>query len=229
MRRIFFAYAWILLSVGIMLTGIAAFHFFLMHQSSTPQAPIAQKQLEANKLAQVVSGDPAVQGVQSVVESQDARAAIVASFLQRYNSPLKPHDHFGQVFVEIADKHGIDFRLLPAIAMQESNLCKNIPAGSYNCLGFGIHSRGTLTFESFEANFDRAARELKANYIDRGLTTPQDIMRKYTPSSDGSWANSVNQWMTEMRYNDRELGRQLDQNSNVLEFAEPTPAAEQTR
>jgi hypothetical protein len=44
-------------------------------------------------------------------------------------------------------------------------------------------------------------------------------MKKYTPSSDGSWANSVNQWMAEMRYNDRELGRTLKEDANVLEFA----------
>lgn len=29
--------------------------------------------------------------------------------------------------VAIADKYNIDFRLLPAIAMQESNLCKSDP------------------------------------------------------------------------------------------------------
>ncbi len=102
--------------------------------------------------------------------------------------------------------------------MQESNLCKNIPTDSYNCLGFGIHERGTLAFENFDANFQRAARELKMYYIDEGLTTPQEIMTKYTPGSNGSWADSVNQWMTEMRYNDRELGKQIDQDNNVLEF-----------
>lgn len=159
-----------------------------------------------------------VKGVQTVIESADARPIIVARFLERYRSPLKPYDHFGQIFVQLADRYKIDFRLLPAIAMQESSLCKVIPEGSYNCLGFGIHSRGTLTFESFEANFDRAARELKANYIDLGLTTPEKIMSKYTPSSNGSWADSVNQWMREMEYNDRELGRDLDTTENVLEY-----------
>lgn len=166
-----------------------------------------------------------VQGIETTTAYGDARPALVANFLERHNSPLEPYDHFGKVFVELADKYNIDFRLLPAIAMQESNLCKKIPPGSYNCLGFGIHERGTLTFESFEANFDRAARELKKYYIDQGRTTPEDIMRKYTPSSNGSWANSVNQWIAEMNYDDRALGREKKENANLLEWVDNSQAA----
>lgn len=163
--------------------------------------------------------EPAVLSAEA--ESDDGRAAIVAKFLERYKSPLVPYDHFGQVFVDIADRYSFDFRLLPAIAMQESNLCKSIPPETYNCLGFGIHKRGTLAFESYEANFERAGRELKANYINKGLTTPEQIMRKYTPSSNGSWADSVNQWMAEMRYDDRAAGRANTTDANVMEFAVP--------
>lgn len=215
MKNIFFAYAWILLTVGIMLTSMAGYYFYLMPKKTVAETPIETEEviLGTTSTAQDNKRD-----VTSIVETQDARAILVANFLERYNSPLQPYSYYGQLFVELADKHQLDFRLLPAIAMQESNLCKNIPPESYNCLGFGIHERGTLEFENFDANFERAARELKMYYIDQGLTTPQEIMTKYTPSSNGSWADSVNQWMTEMRYNDRELGRQIDQDNSVLEF-----------
>lgn len=155
------------------------------------------------------------------LEVGDARPAIVASFLARHNSPMTPHDEYGVFLVELADQHGFDFRLLPAISMQESGLCKAIPPGSFNCLGLGVHARGTWEFESYRANFEAAAKILKKNYIDIGLTTPVEIMGKYTPSSNGSWANSVNQWMAEMRYNDRALGRTLKTDASVLEFAQP--------
>jgi hypothetical protein len=168
-----------------------------------------------------------VKGISTIIETQDARTEIVRQFLSRHNSPLEPHDHYAQVFVSLADKHGFDFRLLPAIAMQESNLCKKIPPGSYNCLGFGVHSRGTLGFESYEANFERAARELKSNYIDIGLTTPEEIMTKYTPSSNGSWANSVNQWMAEMKYNDRDQGREMKTNHSVFEYVSESTSSGQ--
>lgn len=221
MKKIFMAYAWMLLTVGVILTSVAGYQTLILPKLVLPNQS-GQQTVLGSSTQSFLSAEAAQNsnghGVESVVATQDARAALVATFLERYRSPLEPYDYYGTLFVNLADKYNFDFRLLPAIAMQESNLCKSIPANSFNCLGFGIHERGTLEFESFEANFERAAKELKANYIDRGLTTPEDIMTKYTPSSDGSWAASVNQWMTEIRYNDRELGRQIDQNSSVLEF-----------
>ena len=217
MKKIFFAYAWILLTVGIMLTSIAGYYFYLMPKKVAIKNPSKEAILNTTGSSFNNSTED-LSGIKSIVETEDARATLVATFLERYNSPLQPYSYYGQLFVNLADKYEFDFRLLPAIAMQESNLCKNIPIDSYNCLGFGIHERGTLAFENFDANFQRAARELKMYYIDEGLTTPQEIMTKYTPGSKGSWADSVNQWMTEMRYNDRELGKQIDQDNNVLEF-----------
>lgn len=184
----------------------------------SPMTPSSHAVLAADNIPEIPPGLPT--GVQTEVEKGDARAEIVASFLKRHNSPLEPYDHFGQVLVETADRYGLDYRLLPAIMMQESNLCKNIIPDSYNCLGFGIHARGTLTFESYEASFDRAARELKERYVDIGLTTPEDIMKKYTPSSNGSWAFSVNQWIVEMEYNDREHAKEFRTNNNLLEYTE---------
>lgn len=219
MKKAFLIYSWLLLSVGVIFISVASILFFnkagnlnLFNRSITTIED--QSDTFSNELANLGQ----VKGIQTIVDSQDARVIIVTNFLERYDSPLKPYPHFAQVFVSLADENGFDFRLLPSIAMQESNLCKVIPPGSYNCLGFGIHERGTLEFESFEANFTRAARELKANYIDIGLTTPEQIMRKYTPSSNGSWADSVNQWMAEMRFDDRQKGRDSEQDADVLEF-----------
>lgn len=159
-------------------------------------------------------------GASSAVQGEDARPTIVANFLERHDSPLTPYDYYGKVLVETADRYSLDYRLLPAIMMQESNLCKSIPPGSNNCLGFGVHARGTLGFENYEAGFDRAARELKQRYVDIGLTTPEDIMRKYTPSSNGSWAFSVNQWIVEMEYNDRDRAKVDRKNNDLLEYVD---------
>ncbi|MCA9370006.1 MAG: hypothetical protein H6774_04735 [Pseudomonadales bacterium] len=186
--------------------SLALYYLPTHDKTATQVLAIHQSQVEQNS--------------STTFETDDARALIVANFLERYNSPLRPYNHYGAVIVEIADRHNIDFRLLPAIAMQESSLCKATPPGSYNCLGFGVHSQGTLGFDSYEAGFERAARELKANYIDIGLVTPEQIMTKYTPSSNGSWASSVNQWMAEMRYDDRTKGRTHKTNADLLEFVE---------
>lgn len=221
--KFFWGAAWFWLSIGVLLIGVASLRYFNLSQ----QAKLLNENLQPTSSPSpqptptTIPESGQVKGVQTILETQDARPVIVANFLERYKSPLTPYDHYGQVFVDLADKNGFDFRLLPAIAMQESNLCKLIPPDTYNCLGFGIHARGTLAFPSYEANFERAARELKQNYIDIGLTTPEQIMTKYTPSSNGSWANSVNQWMAEMRYDDRQKGIGNKNDANVLEFALP--------
>ncbi len=229
MKRIFLGFAWLLAATGLVLTSIAGWQLYYVSKTQNPTLALeTEPQVTSIFAPQTLPENNQILGVETVLETEDARAEIVSSFLERHNSPLEPYDHYGQVFVEIADRYSFDFRLLPAIAMQESNLCKRIPENSFNCLGFGVHSRGTLAFENFEANFERAGRELKANYIDEGRTTPEEIMKKYTPSSDGSWANSVNQWMAEMRYNDRQLGRELKTNADVLEFAQPTTTPQAT-
>lgn len=162
------------------------------------------------------------QGLRFDVQKEDARKDIVRSFLARYKSTLTPYDRYAGALVDAADRYNLDYRLLPAIMMQESNLCKSADPSLHNCLGFGIHERGTLGFDTYEESFDRAARELKRNYIDQGLTTPEKIMHKYTPSSNGSWANSVNQWIAEMEHNDRDIGKTATDDANLLEYVKPT-------
>lgn len=133
--------------------------------------------------------------VDGSVESVDSRPELVRQYLSRYNSPLEEYSEF---IVNTADEAGIDFRFIPAIAQQESNLCKFIPPGGHNCWGWGIHSRGTLGFESYEEAIRTVTFGLKDNYIDMGYRTPDEIMKKYTPLSNGSWARGVNMFMEDM-------------------------------
>jgi len=218
MKNSFIIFVWFTCCVGSVVAGVIT--FYLTKHANYPMLSVNGASEERLTSAEQLPELEQAQGIETSLETDDARPRIVANFLTRYNSPLVPADQYGRLLVEIADRYGMDFRLLPAMAMQESGLCKNIPEGSHNCLGFGIHKRGTLGFESYEAASERSAREIKQNYIDQGRTTPEEIMAKYTPSSNGSWAASVNQWMAEMRYDDRQLGRELKQpGADVMEFA----------
>lgn len=125
----------------------------------------------------------------------DARPIIVKNYLDRYGSVLSAHS---ELIVTEADKNQIDWRLIPAIAQQESNVCKRIPPDSFNCWGWGIHAKGTLGFTSYEEGIKTVSRGLGKEYIAKGYITPEKIMSKYTPSSDGSWARGVTQFMGEM-------------------------------
>jgi len=139
---------------------------------------------------------PKTSSIESYAVPNDARTEITSQYLARYNSPLTP---FASKIVQTSDKYNLDYRLIVAIAQQESNLCKKIPEDSFNCWGWGIHSQGTLRFTSYEEAMESVSKGIKQDYIDKGLTTPEQIMSKYTPLSNGSWAFAINQFLQEMQ------------------------------
>jgi hypothetical protein len=120
----------------------------------------------------------------TVIVTDDARPLIIRKYLEKYKSPLVP---YSDLIFELSQTYGYDYRWIVAIAQQESNLCKKIPENSHNCWGYGIHKNGTLRFESYELALKVMLRYLKRVYFDKGLDTPELIMKKYCPSSNGSW------------------------------------------
>ncbi len=133
-----------------------------------------------------VSGSPGI---------SDARSEIIRQYLLKYGSPIVSYADY---IVKTADEFNIDYRLTTAIAQQESNLCKVIPPKTYNCWGWGIHKKGTLGFSSYEEGIKAVTMGIAQNYIAKGLDTPEKIMSKYTPHSNGSWARGVEEFLNEM-------------------------------
>lgn len=131
-------------------------------------------------------------GYTAEIKPGDARAANLKAFLRKYNSDL--YNHTDKI-IEVSDKYRFDYRLLPAIAMQESNLCRVIPDNSYNCWGWGIYGTTVTRFDNYDDAIETVAKGIKKNYIDQGLVTASAIMAKYTPSSKGSWQYGVNTFL----------------------------------
>lgn len=129
------------------------------------------------------------------IMQNDARLESVRHFLARYDSPLEP---YAKDLVAAADQYDLDYRLLPAIAMQESNLCKKTPKESFNCWGFGIYGKKVLRFDNYADAIQAVTKTLAQEYIQQGLETPEQIMKRYTPNNDGSWAFAVNHFMQEL-------------------------------
>lgn len=133
------------------------------------------------------------------IDKADARVKIVEDFFKDYNSLLSDYSH---QFIDTADKYRIDWRLLPSIAMQESNGGKRVISSSYNPFGYGIYTNSAIKFSSWEEGIDRVGRALRQDYLDQGLKTPTQIMTKYTPPSlakGGTWAIGVSSFMSELR------------------------------
>ncbi len=129
------------------------------------------------------------------VISADARPEIVRNYLKINRSPLEPYADY---IVEVADKYGMDFRLITSIAQKESGLCRVIPPESHNCWGWGIHSKGTLGFSSYKEGIETVSKGLKENYIDKGYVTVDEIMKKYAHPDSTTWADGVNYYMAQM-------------------------------
>jgi hypothetical protein len=179
--------------------GISGFSLLTLSEGTkTPPEVLAAADFSKteNFGVQVYASLPAsVAEIGGSAEISDARPEIVRQYLASYDSPLMP---YADQLVATADYYGLDFRLTTAIAQQESNLCKKIPAQSFNCWGWGIHSKGTLKFTSFVEGIEIVSRGLKEEYVDKGYVTIEDIMGKYTPLSKGSWAEGVIAFMQEM-------------------------------
>lgn len=166
--------------------SINKFHQINKILSEISEANILSKQFD-NLSAPTVLGSFTVRA-----ELADNRVANLKSFFRKYNSPL--YD-YAEIIVTYSDKYHFDYRLLPAIAMQESNLCRAIPEDSHNCWGWGIYGNTVTKFDSYEEAIATVAKGLKEHYLDKGLITASAIMQKYTPSSNGSWQHGVNTFL----------------------------------
>jgi hypothetical protein len=188
----------IFLAVGFFM--LSAVNIFLIQKAYA----FSQRQSAVEKILAEISQDakgnrqfqipanPDIQGVQTDVTLADSRTANLKAFFRKHNSPLYNE---AELIVKISDEYQFDYRLLPAIAMQESNLCRVIPNDSHNCWGWGIYGTTVTRFESYDEAIRTVARGIKENYIDHGLNTATKIMSKYTPSSNGSWAYGVNSFL----------------------------------
>jgi len=143
--------------------------------------------------------------VLAVQDRIDQRIVLLESFLKKQGSPLASQ---AAVLVEVADKYKFDWRLLPAIAGKESSFGKRIPwdkengKSSHNAWGWGVYGQKTPSFSSWEEAIASVAAGLRHEYYNKGYITPELIMKKFTPRSDGSWAQGVRTIMEQISSKD---------------------------
>jgi hypothetical protein len=103
----------------------------------------------------------------------DSRCEALVKFFKRYGSPLAPH---AWEFVRAADRHGLDWRLLPGLAMVETT------GGKYarNANVFGWNS-GRTDFASIPAGIRHVAAQLANSKLYRGKDL-QGILKQYNPA-----------------------------------------------
>ena len=127
------------------------------------------------------------------VEITDMRSYLVANFLKGTRL-----ESYSDLIVQASDKYGLDYRLIPAIAMRESGGGNKTKEETHNAWGF---ENGRTNFSSWEEAIETVAKTLKVKYADKGLTTPEEIMPVYAPpqiEKDGKWARDINFFFSKM-------------------------------
>ncbi|OGM60268.1 hypothetical protein A3A75_04115 [Candidatus Woesebacteria bacterium RIFCSPLOWO2_01_FULL_39_10] len=129
------------------------------------------------------------------VVAADARPVVIHNYLKANDSPLTP---YAETIVQTADKYKLDYRLITAIGQKESGLGRAMPEGCNNAWGWGIHSEGTLCFDTWEEGIEVVSKGLKEFYVDLGYETVEEIMSKYAHPDSTTWAEGVLQYMSQM-------------------------------
>lgn len=143
---------------------------------SSPQTVLSQK---LNKTDDILASN---NSEDSKVAIQKARAEAVDAYFKARNMPL---EGMGMKMVLEAEKNGLDWRLLPAIAVRESTggkyACKKV---KYSSFGWGSCK---INFKSDEHGIEIVAKNLGGNnpktakhYANKNT---KQILRAYNPPS----------------------------------------------
>lgn len=127
------------------------------------------------------------------VDGQDIRAVKIDKVFEKYKCPLAG---YGKDFVKAADEYNIPYWLLPALSFQESKCGKKTPLKdaeeTYNAYGWAVWGDNIQHFESWEDGIDVVSKYMSDKFFSQGTTEPCDIMKIYTPPSDGTWCKGIN-------------------------------------
>ncbi len=121
------------------------------------------------------------QEIESISPVIDTRAVRIDEYFAKYDMPLAGQ---GKHFVEAADKNGIDWTLLPAIATMESTGGK-FEAKKFNPFGWSCPKKCTHGFNSYAEAIHTVAQHLGGNnertakyYADKSV---EQILAIYNP------------------------------------------------
>lgn len=187
MKQVLLVIAWFPATISLITFSL----FQLYTYKNNHQLLAVTQNVEAKDISfPLISPVPIIKGLET-----DIRISALQRFLSERRSPLAKHVHD---LVAVADEVGIDYALLPAIAIQESGGCKKIPSNSFNCWGFGIYGDKVIRFNSYKQAFYKVAKTIKETYIKKGLTNPTLLEDRWAPPSRGQWSYAVTLFMSKI-------------------------------
>jgi len=117
----------------------------------------------------------------TINEVADIRVAKIKAYLSQRAAPLAD---YAKEFVAAADTYGIDYNIVAAISVIESEGGKHT-FKPYNGWGWGKSG-----FSSWEEGIWTVSKGI-SKYYAKGMTTPKSISYSYCPPSASHWATKV--------------------------------------
>jgi hypothetical protein len=121
------------------------------------------------------------------------RVAQMRVVLTKYNSPMIGLE---DVLIKTAEKYGLDWTLMAAIAGTESSFAKRMPYQCNNPYGWGIYGDNKLCFESLEASIEGVASGLAKKY---NISSIESIARTYNTVSTEGWISHTKFFMNKIK------------------------------
>ena len=124
---------------------------------------------------------------------QDLRAVQMHEVLLKYDSPMIGLEN---VLIETAEKYGLDWTLLAAIAGTESSFARRMPYGCINPYGWGIYGDNKLCFKTLEDSIEGVASGLAKKY---NISSVESIARTYNTVSTAGWISHTKYFINKIK------------------------------
>lgn len=170
--------------------SIVVIFAFITSIMVTPQKA---KPTDTKRYAIYASRPLTLQSSTTSIYSKDSRAQKINEVYKMYKCPL---EGLGDVMVYEADKNDIPWWLVAAVSFQESSCGKRTPkiSGSetYNAWGWGVYGGMVFSFDNWVRGIETTSKYFSEKFYSKGITNTCEIMKTYTPPSNGSWCEGVN-------------------------------------
>jgi hypothetical protein len=176
------------------LNQISSESFLYRAQKSVDETPIAGNSAESTETknqAEIATAAAMMQQqeiAQTELELKQQKIKLVRQILEKHNSPMVDN---AQDFVEAAEKHNLDWRLVVSIAGVESTFGKRVAPNTNNPFGWG---GGYIKFATWKDAIYTVSKGLSEKYVKDGLDTPLKMQARYAPPSS-TWGQKVNYFM----------------------------------
>jgi hypothetical protein len=181
----------LLLKLPYVYFALFLFSLYYFINLATLNSPV--QKIKVDKYNVFTASPLDIESTTTYLHGVDARAKKIDGVFKTYGCPMYGT---GEYIVEQADKNGIPYWLVAAVAFQESLCGKYTPekggVESYNSWGWGVYGTNAKFFKSYEHGIKVVSEYFSNRFYKRGIKETCEIMRVYTPPSNGSWCKGVN-------------------------------------